>query len=1050
MEENSSSRPKSCSSPAVPEESSSNSVNRSRSKLREINLADLNLEEGLHLELMKRNALKFSRRSKSASPLEYRNTVDFEGLNREEEGEELENDAVHVGFVGRKLSNAGTKLERKTHTFSQDGSAASRRTTLSLHARDGTSFGKKFFQVILPLDEDKPLDHRTITMDRNYLNGQVSVMHYPLSTPLFEVMALTCKRHNLRNPPDQYCFFFPTIQQRKPIPMNFTVAGTLELQAEMFGSEEKEESNKNSNNEEDVRFDGLMLVVEPNKALDHQLDDSPNKIHLEKIIVESYSRLPKIGSFIDTKYLSLLEGERVDKKMKGVQLLQKTAECNAILPQTVLYLTNFRMIFHSKVAHQSQSFSSPPLNIMSSAASSIFLSSSPPSKSSKKVKKKKRMNSFLSSELQVSIPWMSIMQKSNLQGDQIKLKCFDCRYYRIGLPSTMREDLWNRLNSYDSLPIHSKVFAFSYEWRPSEDQQEGWNQFSFENEFRRMRILKEDWQIVNWNQNYDLIPTYPNVLCIPTSMNQEQIKQAINFRSKGRIPVLTWKNPNGKQTITRSSQPMVGLMGKTSAEDERLMIGILSTNGRMNEKSLDGIKLKIIDARPKVNAVGNKAMGLGYEYNTDHCTISFMGIDNIHVMRDSILRVYELVNRSNSDDSSWLSLLEATGWMKHLKSVLDAAKGAVKEITNGESVLIHCSDGWDRTAQICSLAQLMLDPYYRTIDGFAVLIEKDWLSFGHKFALRCGQIDKDMEKSPTFLQWLDCVFQMYNQFPCSFEFNNKLLLLLADEVYLCRFGTFLFNTEKQRRQYSLEENTVSIWSYIDSKRDEYLNQHYRREPSPLVPVTLIRKLVFWDEFFLRYDRIDTNAPGASIGFETLGKTQDVHKAVIETFHKLQRDLHQLSSNNLNIRRSSLTFKEVVILAQQEKRVKEMAVKAEAELIVNQIIQSVFDIENQRRNMKRSNFITESASIDPLEEFFSNNPQPTWIPDHWVSSCNKCKKSFTRVRRRHHCRACGHIFCGTCSSHSIEIPHLMFFTPVRVCDDCLGGKRHTTQSGIHLP
>ena len=27
----------------------------------------------------------------------------------------------------------------------------------------------------------------------------------------------------------------------------------------------------------------------------------------------------------------------------------------------------------------------------------------------------------------------------------------------------------------------------------------------------------------------------------------------------------------------------------------------------------------------------------------------------------------------------------------------------------------HCSDGWDRTSQTCALAQLMLDPYYRTI-----------------------------------------------------------------------------------------------------------------------------------------------------------------------------------------------------------------------------------------------------------------------------------------------------------------------------------------------
>lgn len=39
----------------------------------------------------------------------------------------------------------------------------------------------------------------------------------------------------------------------------------------------------------------------------------------------------------------------------------------------------------------------------------------------------------------------------------------------------------------------------------------------------------------------------------------------------------------------------------------------------------------------------------------------------------------------------------------------------------GASVLVHCSDGWDRTAQVCSLGALLMDPYYRTIKGFMVM-----------------------------------------------------------------------------------------------------------------------------------------------------------------------------------------------------------------------------------------------------------------------------------------------------------------------------------------
>lgn len=41
---------------------------------------------------------------------------------------------------------------------------------------------------------------------------------------------------------------------------------------------------------------------------------------------------------------------------------------------------------------------------------------------------------------------------------------------------------------------------------------------------------------------------------------------------------------------------------------------------------------------------------------------------------------------------------------------------------DGVSVLVHCSDGWDRTAQACSVASVLLDPYYRTIKGLMVII----------------------------------------------------------------------------------------------------------------------------------------------------------------------------------------------------------------------------------------------------------------------------------------------------------------------------------------
>jgi hypothetical protein len=82
-------------------------------------------------------------------------------------------------------------------------------------------------------------------------------------------------------------------------------------------------------------------------------------------------------------------------------------------------------------------------------------------------------------------------------------------------------------------------------------------------------------------------------------------------------------------------------------------------------------------------------------------------------------------------------------------------------------VLVHCSDGWDRTSQLAALSQLILDSHYRTIEGFEVLIEKDFVMFGHQFKARlaCGKRNGLFEHDfcPVFLQFLDSVYQIMSQ-----------------------------------------------------------------------------------------------------------------------------------------------------------------------------------------------------------------------------------------------------------------------------------------------
>ncbi|XP_041133631.1 lateral signaling target protein 2 homolog isoform X2 [Polyodon spathula] len=61
--------------------------------------------------------------------------------------------------------------------------------------------------------------------------------------------------------------------------------------------------------------------------------------------------------------------------------------------------------------------------------------------------------------------------------------------------------------------------------------------------------------------------------------------------------------------------------------------------------------------------------------------------------------------------------------------------------------------------------------------------------------------------------------------------------------------------------------------------------------------------------------------------------------------------------------------------------------------------------------------------------------PDWVPDEVCSFCTACEAPFTVIRRKHHCRSCGKIFCSRCSSHSAPLPQYGQVKPVRVCTHC---------------
>lgn len=79
-----------------------------------------------------------------------------------------------------------------------------------------------------------------------------------------------------------------------------------------------------------------------------------------------------------------------------------------------------------------------------------------------------------------------------------------------------------------------------------------------------------------------------------------------------------------------------------------------------------------------------------------------------------------------------------------------------------------------------------------------------------------------------FLLFLDCVWQILRQFPCSFEFNENFLIMLFEHAYASQFGTFLGNNESERWVHcSRGGHFQSFWLFPKRDEDSLLRYRYR-------------------------------------------------------------------------------------------------------------------------------------------------------------------------------------------------------------------------------
>merc|ERR1711892_18753 len=386
----------------------------------------------------------------------------------------------------------------------------------------------------------------------------------------------------------------------------------------------------------------------------------------------------------------------------------------------------------------------------------------------------------------------------------------------------------NRINREKTAPTVRDLPCFKRGVASSETE---WAAFNLKEEYAKMGVPNQEWKLTDLNANFGLCDTYDTVLAVPAAAPNSVITGSAQFRSRKRLPVLTYLHSNAA-AIVRCAQPMAGANNRS--DDDEMYFNYLVETSRSKSNGL------IVDTRPMLNAMANRAQGKGYE-NIEHytkCQFQFLGIENIHVMRKSLEKL---------ESEGWLK----ADWLNHVYAVLDVSNKVKLAIQEGRTVIVHCSDGWDRTSQVCSGAALMLNPRYRTFEGFLSLIQKDWLSMGHKCAdrLNLSLANDPKESSPIFLQFLDFTFQLIQQFPTSFEFNSAFLVEIYERIQACEFGDFCGNSPRERLLNCVKEKTRCLLSFLYDRRDNWRNHLYKENSAILDPCVKMCFIPFWSEMY---------------------------------------------------------------------------------------------------------------------------------------------------------------------------------------------------------
>ena len=380
----------------------------------------------------------------------------------------------------------------------------------------------------------------------------------------------------------------------------------------------------------------------------------------------------------------------------------------------------------------------------------------------------------------------------DVQSDKLVLHCKDFQEITLHLPKkdeslpSFLKCLWQKLFKNIEQPINEIYVS------PDKNCVSSFLDFtSWEKELRRLNInsRKPKWKIIE-NKSFEICDVICRYAVVPSSISLESVSDSGTNHYNHRFMTWCWTDSDTMVSLLRCSEPKTIL----------------------NNSYLSKIMSTVNSGKARTHAVLSTARLKDSCPSEETISSSFEKLWNTCLVKDC---------------DNFYKNLDSCKWLHHMQSLIRASRHIARTLKCDKNpVVVMDQSGRDISCVIVSLVVILCDKYYRTIDGFANLINKEWVAAGYSFYSSLMTINGHKNFLPTFMMFLDCVHNIILQYPTEFEFTDHYLIEILDTIFSGDSKLFMFNCPKDLSLIFKDgENGIvnQFWMNVFKNRSNFSN-----------------------------------------------------------------------------------------------------------------------------------------------------------------------------------------------------------------------------------